>query len=75
MTSIPDYYLEINSLGGGGWDRLKGLRLTPARQEVPAKRLSLYPSLAGTKAQQENQANSRELEPFTTGGPWDSWTL
>ena len=41
--------------------RLKGLHLTPERQEVPAERLSFYPSLVGTKAQQENQANPRGI--------------
>lgn len=69
MTSIPDHYLEISSvLVGQGGGRSKGFYLTPERQEVPTKRLSLYPSLVGAKAQQESQTNQRELEPFAKGG-------
>lgn len=42
-------------------ERFKGFHLTPERQEVPAEKLSLYPSLIGAKAQQENQANQRGI--------------
>lgn len=46
---------------GKSGEAFKGLYLTPERQEVPAKRLSLHPSLVGNKAQQENQANQRGI--------------
>lgn len=67
MTSIPCYYyLEISPIGAGG---ALTVQLTPEMQEVPAKRLSmsLYPSLVGTKAQQENRANQRGFRSIHKG--------
>lgn len=67
MPSILDSYSEISSTGWGG--ELKGLHLTPERQEVPGEK-SCHSTqvLLELKHSRKIKQTKGELEPFTKGG-------
>lgn len=54
-------------MGGGGRGSLKGT-FNPRKAGSSSKKAVTLCKSLGTKAQQGNQANQGELEPFTKGG-------